>query len=253
MGRIALFAGLLFLSALAQPTRAEEGSFDSAGVKIAYTVQGKGEPVLLIHGYRASAFSNWQMPGVVDLLARNYQVITIDNRGHGKSDKPESPEAYGEKMAEDSVRLLDHLKIKKAHIVGYSMGGMITMKLLAKHPDRINSAVVGGMGWYDEKPGSRVDGGGEGRGNNKALEACASRFYELSVTKDDVMGIKLPVTVLIGDNDGLRKRVDPLAAARPDIPVVMIKDSIHTNAFFKPQFKEALSAFLAAHSGSGRK
>src|SRR5437763_4317028 len=125
-------------------------TFDSNGVAISYTVEGKGEPVVLIHGLYASAQVNWRAPGIIRILATNHQVIALDVRGHAASGKPGQESAYGVEMAEDIVRLLDHLKIQKAHLVGYSMGGMITMKVLTRHPDRVQSALLGGMGWLRE-------------------------------------------------------------------------------------------------------
>ena len=80
-------------------------SFDSKGVKIAYTVRGQGEPVILIHGWLASGWINWDLPGISDLLAKDHQVITIDMPGHGLSDKPTKDEAYGPELVEDVVRL----------------------------------------------------------------------------------------------------------------------------------------------------
>src|SRR5262249_23548091 len=117
---------------------------------IRYIVEGKGEPVLLIHGFTINLDRNWQMPGIVKELGKDYQVIALDNRGHGKSDKPHDPKKYGLEMAEDAVRLLDHLQIKKVHIVGYSMGGVITAKLLVTHPDRMLTATLGGHGGIKE-------------------------------------------------------------------------------------------------------
>src|SRR5208283_1518792 len=101
-----------------------------------YTVAGEGEPVVLIHGWNSSGGVNWALPGTLGLLAKDHKVITLDVRGHGLSDKPTKEEDYGPELVEDVVRLLDHLKIEKAHIVGYSMGGIMTAKFLAKHPDR---------------------------------------------------------------------------------------------------------------------
>src|SRR5262249_5072697 len=123
-------------------------TFDSNGVKIHYTVEGQGEPVVLIHGAFSSADLNWRLPGTVKALAAHDQVIALDVRGHGHSDKPAREEDYGVETAEDVIRLLDHLKIEKAHIVGYSMGGMIAMKVVTKHPDRARSLTLGGMGWF---------------------------------------------------------------------------------------------------------
>src|SRR5262249_4942388 len=79
-----------------------------------------------------------------------HRVIAMDVRGHGKRDKPSDVQNYGTEMVEDAVRLLDHLKIKKAHVVGYSMGAVITGKLLATHPDRLLSATLGGAGVIPE-------------------------------------------------------------------------------------------------------
>ena len=90
---------------------AVDSFFDSNGVKIHYTVQGKGEPVLLIHGFTASIPLQWGLPGITAALAKNYQVIAFDNRGHGRSGKPHDPKQYGKEMVEDAVRLLDHLHI----------------------------------------------------------------------------------------------------------------------------------------------
>ena len=91
---------------------------------------------------------NWGLPGASALLAKHFQVITLDCRGHGQSDKPESEGAYGTNMVEDVVRLMDHLNIQKARVAGYSMGGMIAMKLVVTHPDRVTCIVLGGMGWH---------------------------------------------------------------------------------------------------------
>jgi pimeloyl-ACP methyl ester carboxylesterase len=122
-------------------------TFDVNGVKLSYTVQGKGEPVILLHGWLSSGLINWTLPGTTALLAKDYQVIVPDIRGHGESDKPSREEAYGAELVEDVVRLMDHLKIKKAHIVGYSMGGIIAGNFIANHEDRVLSGTLGGMGW----------------------------------------------------------------------------------------------------------
>jgi len=133
------------LSLTAMSSVADE--FDSAGVKIHYAVQGRGDPVILIHGLYSSGRMNWDMPGTSALIAKHFQVITLDCRGHGRSDKPEAANAYGTNMVEDVVRLMDHLNIKQARLAGYSMGGMISMKLAVTHPERVTAVVLGGMGW----------------------------------------------------------------------------------------------------------
>jgi pimeloyl-ACP methyl ester carboxylesterase len=109
-------------------------------------VEGKGEPVVLIHGFAADIQTNWVMPGIFKGLVKDYRVIALDCRGHGKSDKPHEAKQYGKAMMEDVVRLLDHLHIKRAHIVGYSMGGGIALEMLMHHPERILTAAIGGFG-----------------------------------------------------------------------------------------------------------
>ena len=126
---------------------AEDQFFDSNGVKIHYVVMGRGEPVVLIHGYAANIQFQWVLPGILNALAKDYQVIALDLRGHGRSGKPHDASMYGIEVVEDVVRLLDHLKIQKAHVVGYSIGAFITLKLITTHPDRILSATLGGGGW----------------------------------------------------------------------------------------------------------
>jgi pimeloyl-ACP methyl ester carboxylesterase len=136
--------------------RAEEKSFDSNGVKIAYIDEGKGEAVVLLHGFGASAAEMWtNMPFATTQFVsalKGYRVLAIDFRGHGKSDKPHDPKMYGKEMVEDVVRLLDHRKIKKAHVVGYSMGAIVAGKLLVSHPDRLLSVTFGGGGPQYQTP-----------------------------------------------------------------------------------------------------
>ena len=101
--------------------------FNSDGVEIAYEVEGGGKPVLLIHGFASSAQVNWRSTSwTKGLIAAGYQPISFDNRGHGASGKLYDPTAYSAPiMGEEGRRLLDHLKIEKAHVIGYSMGARI--------------------------------------------------------------------------------------------------------------------------------
>jgi pimeloyl-ACP methyl ester carboxylesterase len=124
-----------------KPTEADFTVSD--GVKIHYYVMGKGTPVILIHGYTGTAWGNWFSNGIAQALAKNHMVVALDCRNHGKSDKPV---ANGPGKAEDVVELMDHLKIKRAHIHGYSMGGGITARLLTLIPDRMITASFGGSG-----------------------------------------------------------------------------------------------------------
>src|SRR5262245_32105807 len=141
---------LLFASCLVSVTvNAAEDVFDSNGVKIRYVTEGTGEPVVLIHGWMADS-SMWgaDRAGNTKLdttHAKEYQLIAMDCRGHGKSDKPHDVKEYGTEMAEDVVRLLDHLHIEKAHFIGYSSGAYIAGYVAANHPGRVLSVVYAGQ------------------------------------------------------------------------------------------------------------
>jgi 3-oxoadipate enol-lactonase len=106
------------------------------GIRIHYDTHGEGDPVLLISGLSAPS-ANWlfQVKG----LAPHYRVITFDNRGAGESDLPEAPVYPTAQMADDAAAVLEHLDIKRAHVVGHSMGGTIAMELAIRHPRRVRS------------------------------------------------------------------------------------------------------------------
>jgi pimeloyl-ACP methyl ester carboxylesterase len=124
----------------------------SDGVKIHYLVQGRGTPVVLIHGYTGSAEGNWFSNGVAAALVDRHRVVAIDVRGHGHSDKPHDPAMYGDRLWKDVIELMDHLAIDRAHIHGYSMGGGITLSLLARVPERFITAAFGGSGIPEVDP-----------------------------------------------------------------------------------------------------
>jgi pimeloyl-ACP methyl ester carboxylesterase len=152
----ARFIGLLAACFIALPAavQAQTGaaqSFDSNGVQIAYADRGRGAPVVLLHGYTGTYARHWEAPGVMQALeTAGYRVVAMDCRGHGQSGKPSDPAQYGIEMVNDVVRLLDHLKIERAHIVGYSMGGAIASQLLVRHPGRLLTITVLGSGWDGE-------------------------------------------------------------------------------------------------------
>jgi pimeloyl-ACP methyl ester carboxylesterase len=217
---------------------AESQFFDAKGVKIHFLIEGTGEPVVLIHGLDSSARINWQMPGTIDALARDHQVIAVDLPGYGESDKPADPAAYGEQWVDDVILLLDHLNIRKAHIVGYSMGGMVALKLIAEHPERVISGTLGGAGWLRE---------------DSILQKIwthmrslgARSISELALTADQLKAIRTPVEILVGDRDPMKKLyVAPLESVRSDWRVIEIEGAGHLNCIVKKQFIDELEKWL---------
>jgi pimeloyl-ACP methyl ester carboxylesterase len=143
MNRMFRAAAILGLVLVAAPAYAQDQFFSSNGVRIRYVDRGKGEAVVLIHG-NGGSLQGWIDTGVLPNLERDHRVIALDARGNGQSGKPHDVAAYGREMALDIVRLMDHLQIRRAHIVGYSMGASITGKLLTLNPERFLTAVMGG-------------------------------------------------------------------------------------------------------------
>src|SRR5215212_5135956 len=104
------------------------------GVRLYFEEQGSGEPLLLIMGLGGDIrlWSN-QLPA----LAPHYRVIAFDNRGSGRSDVPPGPYSIAE-MADDALAVLDHLGVERAHVLGWSMGGMIAQELAVAYPERVD-------------------------------------------------------------------------------------------------------------------
>lgn len=125
---------------------------DNQGIRIHYEVEGEGPPLVLHHGLCAS-LEFWRITGYVEPLKNDHQLILIDPRGHGASDKPHDPQAY--KMAlrvADVVTVLDDLNISKAHYCGYSMGGWIGWGIAKYAPERFHSLIIGGLSLYGNAP-----------------------------------------------------------------------------------------------------
>ncbi len=292
MKKSRIFLGCFLAFVLANFLHAQSQSvpdqfFDSNGVKIHYTVQGKGEPVVLIHGYAVNIAWNWS--GVMG-LSDSYQLIALDNRGHGKSDKPHDAAAYDPGvMAGDTIRLLDHLKIRKAHIVGYSMGGFLTSVILTEHPERCLTATLGGAGWSSPEdraatkgmleqlavsletgkgmtplfialnpPGQPLPSAEQLAQSNKmmlaandplALAACArGGLAGLQVSEAKIRANKIPTLALIGDKDPLKAGVDKLDGMMPNLKIVVIPGATHMTAPSSSEFLSGLRVFLAEHS-----
>ena len=261
---------------------AGDAYFTSGGVKLHYTVQGKGEPVILIHGYAVNIQMNWA--ALQPALAQNYQVIALDNRGHGLSEKPTTPDDYGTKFVDDVIALMDHLKIKKAHVVGYSMGGFITDKLLTTYPERLLTATLGGAGWAhpdDDSVGFEALAVSleQGKGlaplftfltpkgeappteeriqsmnqmilafnDPKALAAVARSFPAFAVPEAKLRANKVPTLALIGEIDPLKAGVDRLDGVMANLKIVVIPGANHMTAFTNPAFVSSLKSFLAEH------
>lgn len=247
-------------------------SFLSDGIAIAYEVHGEGRPILLIHGFGSSGKINWIDTGWVEtLVGAGYKTITYDNRGHGNSRKLYDTNLYfAHEMAEDAKRLLDHLGIERAPVLGYSMGARIAAFLAVAHPVRISCEVWGGMGLNlitglgDSEEiieALTAETLGEVRGktgrqfrifadHNKAdraaLAACMVSSREpMAATR--VRSIGMPVLVANGAEDDMAGPPEPLATMLPQGEALVIPRRDHMRATGDPEFKRGTLAFLARH------
>jgi pimeloyl-ACP methyl ester carboxylesterase len=239
----------------------ESRFFDSDGVRIHYIEAGSGEPVLLLHG-NTSRVDRWLETGVFEGLAEHYWVIAYDARAHGRSDKPHDVSAYGTEVALDAVRLLDHLRIERAHILGYSMGARVVGSLMTSHPDRFRSVILGGFApawnWSPEDEeaveeraaGLRMDppswliAAGQ---DTEALAANILGFPALAVTDRALAEVKIPALALVGSEDQNLGRVMDLKGLMPDMKVVVIEGASHSGAYGRSEFLEEVLLFLAGN------
>ncbi len=262
-------------------------TFDSAGVRLRYTREGHGPPVILVHGFAADAFVNWRLPGIIRVLRRQFDVIALDVRGHGRSEKPISTDAYGQEMTEDIVRLMDHLGIERAHLVGYSMGGFIALDFINRHPERLVAACIGGAGWIPEgeypsivrtlpasldagtgylpilsyfaasnglatRAGLRIaDAAIRGYNNTKAMARCFESLANLSGTEEQLRTSPIPVLSFVGTRDPLRVSVENMVGKTTYHEVLFVKGGDHTTSLAWPpycrQCTEAIVKWLVAH------
>jgi pimeloyl-ACP methyl ester carboxylesterase len=199
----------LLLCFVTTPVLAFEDKYlDANGVKIRYIDTGRGNAIVLLHG-GASNLESWTSEGVVDNLAKDFRVIAFDARGHGKSDSPRDPAAYGRQQALDVVRILDALKIQRAHIIGFSLGSSTVAQLLTLHPERFLTGVqVGGAGRTPEEA------------NDPRIETEASEIARDCISRSRLMR-QAPAGMKPTDEEIQRriiscradKNFDPLAVA----------------------------------------
>ena len=243
--------------------------FQSDDAEIAFLDEGEGEPVLLIHGFASNTHVNWVHTSWFDTLkSAGRRVIAIDNRGHGESEKLHDSARYGAPlMAEDARRLLDHLEIGRADVMGYSMGARITAFLALNNPERVRSAIFGGLGINmvrgvgDPEPiaqaleapsldhvqdmtGRMFRQFAEKTGSDLPALAACMRSARQKITAEALGGLSLPVLVAVGTKDHVGGSAQDLAALIPGAKAFPIPDRDHMVSVGDKAYKAAVTAFL---------
>jgi pimeloyl-ACP methyl ester carboxylesterase len=244
-------------------------SFQHGSVEIAFLDEGEGDPIVLIHGFASTKEANWVAPAWVSNLTRaGRRVVALDNRGHGASSKLYDPSDYHTALMADDVRaLLDHLRIDRADVMGYSMGARITAFFALACPERTRSAILGGLGirLVDgvglpesiaqalEAPslGDVTDPQGrmfrafaeQTKSDLKALAACI-RGSRQTLTREEVARIALPTLVAVGTKDPIAGSAQELAAFIPGSRALDIPDRDHMLAVGDRAFKAGVQQFL---------
>jgi pimeloyl-ACP methyl ester carboxylesterase len=246
-------------------------SFHNGAVEIAYLDEGEGDPIILVHGFASSKNVNWVYPTWVSELRKNgRRVLALDNRGHGESAKLYDPAQYSiPAMAGDVLALMDHLGIPQADIMGYSMGGRMTAWLGLNEPERLRSAILGGIGI-----GGLIEGTGPGesvaealeapslddvtdpvgrtfrafadqtRSDRKALAACLRGTREL-MKKEEAARIDVPVLIAVGSTDNIAGSAAALGEIIPGSEVLDIPNRDHMRAVGDKVYKTGVIDFLS--------
>jgi len=247
--------------------------FLSAGVRIAYLdfpPQGEGgAPILLIHGFASNHGVNWMFPQwVKTLTGAGRRTIVFDNRGHGRSEKLYDPEAYRpEIMAGDAARLLDHLGVARADVMGYSMGARIAAHLALAQPQKLRGLILAGLGVHlveDEGLPSGIADAMEAaspealtdpkqrmfrafaestRSDLRALAACI-RGSRRAMTAQEVGRVTQPTLICVGSQDDVAGDPVALAALMPNARALVIPGRDHNRAVGDTFFKQGVLAFL---------
>jgi pimeloyl-ACP methyl ester carboxylesterase len=241
-------------------------SFSHGTVEIAYFDEGEGEPIVLVHGFASNKEINWSYPGWVTAL-NGRRVIALDNRGHGQSGKLYDPAEYHlRRMTGDVRALLDHLNIARADVMGYSMGARITAFLAHDHPERVRSAILGGIGSVLLTGGLSEDiadaleapsleqvtdpvgrtfrqFGEQTRSDLKALAACL-RGSRQRMTEEEAAAIGVPVLIAVGTKDTVAGSPHDLARLIPGAQVLEIPNRDHMLAVGDRTYKAGVVKFL---------
>ncbi len=247
----------------AMPKPTSQGYVAVDGAQIYYSIYGKGDPVLLLHGGLGNAdHFAFQLPALVD----KFQVIAIDSRGQGRSSNRSKATITYDLMATDVIAVMDKLKIDKASVVGWSDGGEVALKLGIAFPDRVDHLFVFGANYNSD--GSKPRGSASETFTTYALK-CRRDYERMSktgvsfqqmvdsllplwrnptgITKDQLRAIKAPVMMADGDHDEviILDQIEEMAKLIPNGQLKVFENASHFALWQAPaDFNKAVVDFL---------
>jgi len=251
----------------------------SDGVRIAWEKPdapgGNGlPPVLLVHGFGSSRSQNWKSTGWYSTLSdAGFTFIAMDCRGHGLSDKPHDPDAYGHaRMAQDALAVLDAASLDQVLLCGYSMGGFIALRLMAAHPDRVAKLALAGVGAHylhgprisdpasrdmlaealeTDDPSSLTDkrailfrNFAEQPGKDRFALAACMRAMTPRLPSETLAQMQQPVLVVCGARDDIAGEAQDLAAQFRHGFAVTVPDRDHMSAVGDQRTRHAVADFF---------
>jgi pimeloyl-ACP methyl ester carboxylesterase len=246
------------------PAASDHGLVEVAGAKIYYATYGKGDPVVLLHGGLGNS-DHWA--NQVPALADKFQVIAIDSRGQGRSTRGRGTLTY-DMMATDVVAVMDHLKLERAALVGWSDGGEIALKLAIAHPERVAKLFVFGANY--SAAGSKERGGPPSPTFSVYAAKCRTDYLRMSktpkqfdslidylmpiwrspmgFTKEQLRGIQAPTLVADGDHDEIivLDQIVEMSQLIPNARLQIFADTSHFALWQDPEdFNKVLVDFLS--------
>ena len=243
-------------------------------VRLRYRTIGTGEPLILLHGL-GDRLEVWQK--AADSLARDYRVIAVDHRGFGLSSKPVDAAAYGFRMADDVVALMDALQIGQAHIAGHSMGGLVAANVALRHPERVRTATFVAAAFLPGDSASQarffgawIDDLEQGRGfqtlmrwlyptlpdslvrsisdsvmqsnDPRAAAAAIEALPTLNVTTARAAAAHAPAHFVAAPVDPILPGMKATAAAWPGADIVIVPGADHDAILLRPELVTAMRA-----------